>query len=207
MKSKFSSLNSKELALFKKLNSPQRVQDYLDSLKINFEPEGDTCSSPRGVIDRKSAHCIEAALFAFTVLNFQKQPAFLLDLKANNQDYDHVVCLFKQNGLWGAISKSNHPALRYRDPVYKSVRELAMSYFHEYLNNDGVKTLRSFSVPYSLTKYGSKWITSEDDVWEIANDLDEVKHFPILPKNFKPRKVSHFEKTASNIAEWSEGSK
>lgn len=202
MKNNIFNLDATEYKLFRQLSSPQKIQDYFDALAINFEIKEETCASPRTVLKRKSAHCIEAAILAASILKFHNQQAFLLDLKANFQDYDHVVCLFKQAGLWGAISKSNHPALRYRDPVYKSVRELAMSYFHEYINKKGIKTLRSFSLPYSLAKYGRSWVTTNDNVWEIANELDGATHFPILPKSFKPRRVGKFEMDVSNIEEW-----
>jgi hypothetical protein len=190
--------------IFSKLNSPAKIQDYLDALPINFEKNGDTCSSPQMVIERRSAHCIEAALLAAAAMIYNGQKPLLLDLKANTRDYDHVVCLFRQGKFWGAISKSNHAQLRYREPVYVRPRELAMSFFHEYLNSQGEKTLRSHSRPVSLKKYGTAWVTSADDLWEIANDLDEIRHFPIVPKKLKLKKASSIEKYVGNITEWSD---
>lgn len=194
----------KEIKIIKNLNTPGKIQDYLDSLAINFEKNGDTCSSPRVVMTRGSAHCIEAALLAAAVMIHHGQQPYLLDLKANNHDYDHVVCLFKREKFWGALSKSNHAQLRYREPVYATPRELAMSYFHEYINSKAEKTLRSYSIPVSLKKYGLSWITSDANLWEIANDLDEVKHYTIIPKNLRLRKVSGIENHVGNITEWSE---
>lgn len=196
-------LTPSERKVFRKLKSPHRIQDYLDELAINFEEKGDTCSSPRVVMQRKSAHCIEAALFAAAVMISHGKKPYLLDLKANDRDYDHVVCLFSQNGRIGAFSKSNHFSLRYREPVYSTVKELVMSYFHEYFNDAGEKTLRSYSRPQSLKKYGIAWITEEEDLWQIANELDEIKHYGIVPPGLRLRKADKFEKLAGNLVEWS----
>ncbi|HYC79464.1 MAG TPA: hypothetical protein VEC17_00365 [Candidatus Binatia bacterium] len=201
------SLSKQEEKIFRRLDKPKKIQDFLDTLSINFEPKGDTCSSPRVVLKRKSAHCIEAAIFAAAVMTYHRQYPLLLDLKANTRDYDHVVCLFKSGKYYGAISKSNHVTLRYREPVYTSVRELAMSYFHEYINDAGEKTLRSFSKPHSLKKYGTEWVTSADDLWEIANELDEIKHFNILPKGLRLRKADKIELSAGKLIEWKSSSK
>ncbi len=199
-------LSSQERQTFQKLKTPNQIQDFLDSLHINFEEKVETCSSPRTVLKRKSAHCIEAALLAAAVIIFHKQKPLLLDLKANSHDFDHVVCLFKQNGLWGAISKSNHAALRFREPVYKTVRELAMSYFHEYINDKGEKTLISFSKPYSLASYDSNWVTADYDLWQIANEIDQIKHTDIIPKKnrqkHKLRKADKIEIEAGKLIEW-----
>ena len=136
--------------------------------------------SPRRVLRKKRAHCIEAALFAAAVLWFHKQPPLLLDLQTVKEDFDHVTCLFKQGKYWGALSKSNHNILRYREPVYLSVRELAMSYFHEYYLGNGKKSLRAYSAPFDLSRLGSGWITDEDDLWDVAYKLDKAKHYKIL---------------------------
>lgn len=196
-------LSIRERAVLKGLYSPLKIQAYLDTLKINFEKGGDTCSSPRVVLKRGSAHCIEAALLAAAAMIYHGQPALLLDLKANDRDFDHVVALFKRKGRWGAISKSNHMPLRYRDPVYLTVRELAMSYFNEYVNDRREKTMRSHSPPFSLKRYGYSWITSPEDLWQIANELDEARHFGVLPKGFRPRKVDKIEWAAGQLDEWS----
>src|SRR3989344_7563100 len=124
-------LTPPEILVFKKLRTPQKIQDYLDALPINFEDSGETYRSPRRLLGAKEAHCLEGALFAAAVLAYHGQKPLLLDLRTTPRDEDHVVALFRQNGRWGAISKTNHAVLRYRDPVYKDVRELAMSYFHE----------------------------------------------------------------------------
>jgi hypothetical protein len=141
-------------------------------------------------------------LLAAAALKLNKQPPLLLDLVSDHRDFDHVVCLFKQKGLWGAISKSNHHALRYRDPIYKTVRELAVSYFHEYLNPQGQKTLRTYSKPFNLNQYDDSWMTAHFDLWAIAEDLDGSPHVPIFPAGFKPRPADPFETRISNIPEW-----
>ena len=123
-------LTPAERRLFARLDTPQKIQDYLDTLPVNFEPDGDTIMSPRRMLMAKAAHCAEGALFAVAVLMFHGKQAALVDLRARPTDHDHVIAVFKQNGLWGAISKTNHSILRWRDPIYKSVRELAMSYSH-----------------------------------------------------------------------------
>lgn len=201
-------LTAKEIALFKKLNTPQKIQAYLDELPINYEKNGETCSSPRVAIRNNKAHCIEGAFIAATALWFHGEKPLLLDLKTVSIkiDSDHVVALYKKNGYWGAISKTNHHVLRSRDPIYKTVRELALSYFHEYfLPKTGEKTLRMYSRPFSLKKFGTSWITSEENLWNIAEALDESKHFDLIPKTQKKyiHLASHHERKTASIPEWS----
>src|SRR3989338_6552129 len=124
-------LSKKELAIFKKLNTPIKIQDFLDKIPMNWEKKGETYFSPRRALEARKMHCLEGAIFAATALWLQGEKPLLLDLKAKGDD-DHVVALYRRNGYWGAISKTNHAALRFRDPVFKTLRELAVSYFHEY---------------------------------------------------------------------------
>lgn len=196
-------LNKAEIRLFSTLNSPQKIQDYLDSLPINFEKKGETLYSPRMVMQKKTAHCMEGALFAAAVLWFHGEQPLLLDLKTTKDDFEHVVALFRQHGRWGAISKTNHATIRYREPVYRSFRELAMSYFHEYFTDSGKKVMRSFSAPFDLRQYADcSWITSEKHLWYISRDLDRVKHFPILPRGIKLRKADQIEIDAGKLRAW-----
>lgn len=169
-----------EQALMKKLSTPAKIQDFLNGIAINFETDGETCRSPRCVLRERRAHCLEGALFAAAALWYHGRPPLLLDLKASARDFDHVVALFKEDGKWGAISKTNHAVLRYREPVYATVRELALSYFHEYFTDAGIKTLRSFSRPFSLKRYGTSWITAEEDQWDIGAALDDSPHTPLI---------------------------
>lgn len=198
-------LSSSEFTFLKKLSTPQKIQDYLDTLPFNFEKNGDTYMSPRRVLREKRAHCIEGAMLAATALWIQGKKPLLVDLKAHPGDMDHVIALFKQNGYWGAISKTNHGVLRFRDPIYKTVRELVLSYFHEYfLNTTGKKTLRGYSKPLNLKRFGTKWITAEEDVWIIADALDDSTHFPFIPTQNKKliRAASNVEREAGSIIEW-----
>lgn len=197
-------LTEQELKILKKLNTPRKIQDFLDKLKINFEEKGETCMSPRRVLREKQAHCIEAALLAYLAFKIQGKKSYLLDLKTTKDDFEHVLCLFKEKGKYGAISKTNHYCLRYREPVYKNIRELAMSFFHEYFNDNGEKTLRSFSMPITLKKFGWDWVTEEKELWKIHDYLDKIRHFPILDKNqsMRLRKADKIEIEAGKIAEW-----
>ena len=121
-----------EMEVFRKIDTPQKIQDFLDEMPINFEESGDTCKSPRMVMKTGSAHCMEGAMFAAVAMRINGFKPLIVDMTAASFDYDHVIAVFKQNGFWGAISKTNHSVLRYREPVYKNIRELAMSYFNEY---------------------------------------------------------------------------
>jgi hypothetical protein len=194
-------LSHNEKQLFKKLTTPAQIQDFLNSLSYNFEETGETCRSPREVLTHKSAHCLEGAYLAAAVLWYHGEKPLLMDLRSTKRDLDHVVALFKKNGHWGAISKTNHAVLRYREPVYKSVRELALSYFHEYFLDDGTKTLREYSLPFSLKPYGVEWITSSEDLWEIGADLDDSTHVSILPPLIKLRKADPVEIAAGKLVE------
>jgi len=197
--------NKKEVKIFRSLNNPKKIQDFLEKLKINFEPDGDTCMSPRMVLRTKKAHCIEAALLAAVALRFNRCSPLLVDLTTVDRDYDHVLAVFKKNNKWGAITKTNHAVLRYRDPVYKSIRELVMSYFNEYFLDDGKKTLRSYTLPVNLSRFDKfGWMTSEEDVWYIPEYLAEEKHFSILTKNeiLGLRKADPIEIETSEVVEW-----
>lgn len=198
-------LTKKELSILKKLNTPIKIQDFLDKMPINFEKDGETYMSPRRALRENKAHCFEGALIAALALWVNGKEPLLLDLKAIPSDIDHVVTLYKKNGYWGAISKTNHAVLRFRDPVYKSVRELAMSYFHEYfVNETGKKTLRSFAGPINLKKYGVDWVTSEENLDTLVEKIDFQKHTPLFPKeNLKYiRKADKMEVKAGKLIEW-----
>ena len=176
--------NKEELSVFRKLYNPKRIQNFLNEIPINFENEGDTCMSPRMVLQKNKAHCIEGAIFAAMAIRLHGEKPLLVDLTASRDDFDHVVCVFRKNGKWGAISKTNRPVLRYREPLYKNIRELSMSYFHEYFDEKGRKSLRSYSVPVNLEKLDRfNWATSEEDIWFVPEALNRARHFPILNKD------------------------
>jgi hypothetical protein len=195
-----SELTIREWGVLKKLSTPSKIQDYLNSLAFNHEKNGETNMSVREVLKSKRAHCFEGALLAAAGLAIQGHKPLVLDLKARDPDFDHVVALFQQDGYWGAISKTNHAVLRYREPVYKTVRELAMSYFNEYFLPTGEKTLRSFSKPFNLNKYTPDWLVSEDNLEYIAHDLDWSPHVAIVPKGLRLRLADPIERKAGEIS-------
>ncbi|MFA4937088.1 MAG: hypothetical protein WC575_02235 [Patescibacteria group bacterium] len=197
--------NKRELAIFRKLTSPVKIQDYLETIPINFEKKGETCMSPRLVLREYKAHCIEGAMLAAVALRFLGYKPLVLDLTVSVQDDDHVITVFKRNGLWGAISKINHYGLRYRDPVFRDIRELVMSYFNEYFIEDGRKILRSYSLPVDLSRFDKRgWMTSEKDVWYIVGYLDQVRHYQVATKTVikKLRSADKLEIKASSLVQW-----
>src|SRR5260221_863202 len=172
-------LAKEEIAAFRPLSSPEKIQDYITAMPSNWETNGDSCYSARLALRHGCCHCIEAAFIAAGALMLHGQPAILLDFQALGDD-DHVVAIFKRGRHWGAISKSNSIGLRWRDPVYASHRELAMSYFHEYSKN-GRKTLRRLSKPFNIGAYDpAYWLTAEEDLWDIAAEIHGPPHFPPL---------------------------
>lgn len=195
----------KELRILKKLNTPAKIQDFLDKMRINFEKNGDTFFSPRSVLEKGTCHCCEGAVLAALALRVNGWPPLLLDLTANKNDFDHVVAVFQINGKWGAISKTNHACLRYREPVYASIRELVMSYFHEYSDDRGRKNLRSYSRPVNLKRFDARgWMTTKEHISYIPEYLAEVKHYPILNRKQirNLRKADPIEIKAGKITEW-----
>jgi hypothetical protein len=198
------SFTKKEIAIMQKLNTPAKVQDFLNSLPFNFEKGGETLKSPIRVLRTGSAHCFEGALLGAYILSLHGFTPYVIHLKSTKDDYDHVITPFKQNGFWGALSKTNHAVLRYREPIYRNIRELVMSYFHEYFLNNGMKTLRQYSVPFNLNTLPRNWMLSEKDLWFIDKKLDKVKHYDIVPKKFikNLRKADKVEIKAGKIVEY-----
>jgi hypothetical protein len=201
-------LTKEEIKLFKSLNTPNKIQNFINKIPINFEDGeegGDTCYSPRRVLKDNKCHCMEGAILAALILRVNGFPPLLVDMAASKDDFDHAIAVFKKNEKWGAISKTNHATLHYREPVYDSIRELVMSYFHEYTNEDGKKTLRSYTDTIDLSVLDDKnWMTTEEDVWCIPELLVNTKHYPILTKKqiATLRKIEEIEMKARNIIEW-----
>jgi hypothetical protein len=197
-------LTTLETKLFKKLNSPEKIQDFLNSLPNNLEKEEETLRSVRESLNKKNFHCIEGALIAALALYLHGEPPLILDMRANNEDDDHVVTLFKERGYWGVISKSNRSVLRFRDAVYKTIRELMMSYVHEYFLPTGKKTLREYSQPLDLRKVKKiNWVSSRENLWELSEYLDSLPHSPVLPKHKKNlRRVDPIELKANVLKEY-----
>jgi hypothetical protein len=164
-----------------RLQSPQQIQAFLNAIPINHELEGETVHSVRSVLRHRKAHCIEGAFVAACALWIHGEPPYVMHLDCDLSDYPHVIALFRRNGAWGAISKTNGVALRYRDPIYRSLRELALSYFHEYSDKRGRRTLRSYSAAFDLRRLGAeKWVSSESDCWDAHDRLAELRHYPLL---------------------------
>jgi len=170
---------SLELRRLRALKIPRGIQRALDAMPYHA---AGTAWSPRRVLLEGTAHCLEGAIFAAAALRVLGFPPLLLDLEAV-QDTDHVIAVFRLRGSWGAIAKSNFSGLRYREPVYRSVRELVMSYFEGYINLRGERTLRAYSRPVNLAAFDRRrpgWMVSESDLWWIPEYLLEIPHVRLL---------------------------
>jgi hypothetical protein len=177
MKSKDEHWTRTETKALKKLDTPYRIQQFLDECAYNSTEE---TRSPWYVFEHRRAHCLEGAIFAAACLELQGWPPLVIDLQAVNDD-DHVIAVYKQDHCWGSIAKSNFTTLRYREPVYRTIRELVMSYFDFYFNTLGDKTLRAYSLPYNLNRFNRmKWRTTMKDLQDIGYFLDKVNHFSLI---------------------------
>jgi hypothetical protein len=173
-------LTPAEYAVLARLDTPQKIQGFVHSLRQNFEVDGETCRPVRMVLRERRAHCIEGAMLAACAFWVHGEPPLLLDMRAV-RDFDHVVALYRRNGCWGAISKTNGIGLRSRDPVYRTLRELAMSYFHEYTNRRDHKTLREYSLPFDLRRLDpGLWVSGQKNAWKVADELDALRHFKLV---------------------------
>lgn len=167
----------KEITRIKALKTPEKIQQFLDQALYNT---GKKTLTPGEVLKFRRAHCFDGAIFAASVLGFHGYSPLILDLRAVRDD-DHVLALFKRDGRFGAVAKSNYVGLRYREPIYKNVRELALSYFESYFNLQREKSLREYSLPFDLSKVlGIHWERSEETFNLIAEQLDRSKHHTIL---------------------------
>ena len=174
-----------ERRLLTTLKTPALIQRWLDE-EVRYDG-GVHCLSPRRLMRERKGHCMEGALFAAAALRFHGQPPLLTDLGAVRDD-DHVLALYRHGRYWGAIAKSNYASLRFREPVYRSLRELVMSYFEHYHNLEGEKTLRRYSSPMNLKRFDAlHWMTSEEEVWEIPSAMGSLRFFSILPPGMARR--------------------
>jgi len=170
------------LRKFRALKTPAGVQGFLDGLLYNLSY---TARSPKRVLHDCTASCLEGGIFAAAALRVLGFPPLIFDLEAE-QDTDHVVAIFKRRGHWGAVAKSNFAGCRYREPVYRSLRELAMSYFNIYFNLRFERTLRRYSRPVNLARFDRlNWMTTEKPVWFIAEHLCEIPHISLLTPSMK----------------------
>ncbi len=174
-------LNPDELAVFRRLSTPGKIQRFLDEeIAYNKEPDGLTCRSPRRVMRDRVAHCIEGALFAAAALRVNGHPPLLVDLEAVRDD-DHLLAVFRDGRFWGAVAKSNYSGLRFREPVYRSLRELVMSYCPLYFNLKGEYSLRTYSRPVDLRRFDYiPWMTTEEDLWPVNDYLCDIAHIRIM---------------------------
>jgi hypothetical protein len=195
-------LTAQERALYSRLNTPEKVQRFLDEkVAYNKEPDGPSSRGPRWVIRERRGHCMEGALFAAAALRMQGYPPLLVDLEAVRDD-DHVLAVFSRRGHWGAIAKSNYAGLRFREPIYRTVRELVMSYFEHYYNLRGEKTLRAYSRPVNLTRFDRiGWMTAEDNVWDIPLYLCAVRHTRILTPQME-RHIGRMDRRLFEAGKW-----
>jgi len=173
-----------ELRKLRRLKDPHGIQRYLDALPYHL---ADTAWSPRRVLREGTAHCLEGAIFGAAALRANGFPPLILDLEADH-DTDHVVAIYRVDKHWGAIAKSNFTGCRYREPVYRSLRELAMSYFNLYFNLRRQRTLRTFSRPVNLARFDHlNWMTTEKPIWFIVNYLFEIHHYKLLKRGVAQR--------------------
>lgn len=166
-----------ELRKLRSLKDPYGIQRFLDDMPYHL---ADTAWSPRLVLRENTSHCLEGAIFAAAALRANGFPPLLVDFEAEH-DTDHVMAIYRVNGHWGAVAKSNFAGCRYREPVYRSLRELAMSYFNLYFNLRRERTMRTFSRPVNLRRFDHlQWMTTEKPVWFIVNYLFEIHHYKLL---------------------------
>jgi len=193
--------------MLKQLSTPIKIQDFLDALPMNHEKGGDTYRSPRAVLREGKAHCIEGALVAAAALWLRGERPLIMNLSARlgRGDVDHVIALYERGGHFGAISKTNHAVLRFRDPVYRTLRELALSYFNEWFLPSGEKTLECYSKPLDMHRFGTGWITAERDLQEVVDALSVAPHYDLVPKgNWRyVRAADPMERKAGLCPEWS----
>jgi len=171
-------LSPEHYRTLRSLNTPIKIQKFVDALTYQY---ADTAGSPQRVLRERKGHCLEGALLAAAALRVNGYPPLLVDLEAVHDD-DHVLAVYRQGKLWGSIAKSNFAGLRFRAPVYRTLRELALSYFDHYYNLRGERTLRAYSVPVNLTRLDKlHWMTAEEDVWCVPEALIAARHYPLFP--------------------------
>lgn len=191
----------KECKILSKLNTPKKIQGFVDNLPYNLEEKGDTCYSPRKVLREKKANCIEGAVFAAAALRFHGFPPLIVDLTSVRDD-DHILAVYKIDNHWGSIAKSKYSGLVFREAIHKTIRELALSYFESYFNYEGEKTLRGYSKPVSLSRFDKlNWMTTENDLFFIEEYLLKIKHEKLITNSMarRLRRVTPLMKEAGEL--------
>lgn len=198
-------LSRGEFAILSRLRTPEKIQAFLNTVPINHELDGETILSVREVLRQRRAHCIEGAMLAACALWVHGEPPLVMHLDCDPVDYPHVIALFRRHRCWGALSKTNGACLRYRDPVYRSLRELAISYFHEYFDKRGRKTLRSYSVAFDLRRLDpALWVTRSGACDETHTRLEGLRHYRLISLR-QERSLSRrdaFERRAGALVEY-----
>jgi hypothetical protein len=168
-----------DASIFRRLSSPERIQRFLDELTYRAE---EAAACPRNVLRERRAHCFDGALLGAAALRRLGHPPALVDLRAVRDD-DHVLAVFRRDGCFGAVAKSNFVGLRFREPVFRSLRELALSYFESYFNLDGEKTLRQYSPLLSLRQFDRLgWEVRDEPLPLISDRLDALRHRALLTR-------------------------
>lgn len=178
-------LTRREAGFLSRLTPPWRIQKFLDGL--DYDVAGAACRSPRRVLRERAVQCMDGALFAAAALRVQGHRPLLLDIEAVFDD-DHVLALFRQNGCWGSIARSNYSGLRFREAIHPTIRSLVLSYFESYFNLRRQKTLRRYSRPVNLSRFDRlDWMTTEEDLWAIPEYLADIPHQRLLPGRIERR--------------------
>ena len=177
MNDAIASFTASELRKLRGMKNPYGIQRFLDDAPYHL---ADTAWSPRRVLAEQTAHCLEGAIFAAAALRVNGYPPLLLDFEAEH-DTDHVLAIFREHDCWGAVAKSNYTGCRWREPVYRTLRELALSYFNVYFNLRRERTLRRYSVSVNLKRFDRQnWMTTDQPVWFIVYHLFEIKHYALI---------------------------
>ncbi|MBN1980204.1 MAG: hypothetical protein JW795_01650 [Chitinivibrionales bacterium] len=167
-----------QVSFFKKLKAPIDIQRYLDDLAYSADP---IYRCPVQVIADQKAHCFDGAIFAAAAMRIQNQPSLILELVPNSRDDDHMITLYKRGRFWGAIGKSNFVGLRFREPIYRSFRELALSYFEDFYNSAGEKTLRGYTLPLDMKRFDDRaWMINAESLEMIANSFDRLRRYSLI---------------------------
>ncbi|HVY08085.1 MAG TPA: hypothetical protein VHB46_19075 [Burkholderiales bacterium] len=198
-------LSAARFRLLRSLDTPHKIQRFLNRIVVNHELDGETILSVNEVLRQRRAHCIEGAFVAACALWINGEPPLVMHLDCDLSDYPHVVAVFRRAGYWGAISKTNGAPLRYRDPVYRTLRELAMSYFHEYYDKKYRKTLRSYSLPFDLRRVDpALWITNARNCLEVHDRLAAARHYALVSGRQVRLLASRdtFERKASRLVQY-----
>jgi len=178
-------LTAREASFLRGLQPAWRIQRFLDGL--DYDVKGEGCRSPRRVLRERAVQCMDGALFAAAALRLQGHPPLIVDLEGV-WDTDHVLAVFREDGAWGAVARSNFAGLRFREPIHRTVRDLVTSYVESYFNLRRQKTLRRYSRPMSLARFDRRgWMTAEGDLWYIPEHLVGIRHYRLLTRSQEKR--------------------